>query len=315
MLSKSKLVVLLVLIVAGIGVFSPMVFSAEKIKIGFTVWNLQALFFNQQLAGIQKAAKENNVEVVAVDCQNDLTRQVSSIEDLVNLGVKAIIVNPVDAFGVLPAIEEAVAAGVPVIAIDQKIKVPPAAMFIGVDNYGAGVEIGRFVAEYIKANMGGRAKVGVIGALNSYIQNLRLAGFLEAVKDEIGIQVVQVVDGQNVLEIAMAAAENLMTANPDLDIVYTTGEPATLGAIAAIEAAGKADRVKVFGWDLHKQVIQAIDSGLAIGIVQQDPFAEGYYGVIYALKLLKGETVPEELIIPITIVTKENVDQYRDLFK
>ena len=289
--------------------------AAEPTKIGFTVWNLQALFFNQQLAGINKAAEEHGVEVVAIDCQNDLSRQVSSIEDLVNLGVDAIIVNPVDAFGVLPAIEEAVAAGIPVIAIDQKIKVPPAAMFIGVDNYGAGVEIGKFVVDYVKEHMGGNAKIGVVAALNSYIQNLRLAGFLEAVKDEIGIQVVQVVDGQNVLEIAMTAAENLMTANPDLDLVYTTGEPATLGAIAAIEAASAADRIKLFGWDLHKQVIRAIDTGLALGIVQQDPFAEGYYGVVYALKILKGEKVPEELIIPVTIVTKENVDQYRELFK
>lgn len=289
--------------------------ASKPITIGFTVWNLQALFFNQQLEGIKKAAADFGVEYVAIDCQNDLTRQVSSIEDLIRLGVNAIIVNPVDAFGVLPAIEEAVAAGIPVIAIDQKIKVPPASIFIGVDNYGAGVEIGKFVVEYVKNNMGGRAKIGIVGALNSYIQNLRMAGFLEAVRGEIGIQVVQIVDGQNVLEIAMAAAENLMTANPDLDLVYTTGEPATLGAIAAIEASGREKRVKLFGWDLHKAVIAAIDKGIALAIVQQDPFMQGYRGVEYALKVLRGEPVPEELIIPIVIVTKDNVDQFRALFK
>lgn len=304
-----KRLAFIVLVLGGVLAF------ASPIRIGFTVWNLQALFFNQQLEGIKKAAADFGVEYVAIDCQNDLARQVSSIEDLIRLKVDAIIVNPVDAFGVLPAIEEAVAAGIPVIAIDQKIKVPPARMFIGVDNYGAGTEIGRFVADYVKTYMGGRAKIGIVGALNSYIQNLRLAGFLEAIKGEIGIQVVQIVDGQNVLEIAMAAAENLMTANPDLDIIYTTGEPATLGAIAAVEAFGKAGMVRIFGWDLHKAVITAIDKGIAIAIVQQDPFAQGYKGVEYALKILAGEEVPEELIIPIIIVTKDNVDQFREMFK
>lgn len=290
-------------------------FASSPIRIGFTVWNLQALFFNLQLEGIKQAAADFGVEYVAIDCQNDLARQVSSIEDLIRQKVDAIIVNPVDAFGVLPAIEEAVAAGIPVIAIDQKIKVPPARMFIGVDNYGAGAEIGRFVVDYVNKYMGGRAKIGIVGALNSYIQNLRLAGFLEAVKGEIGIQVVQIVDGQNVLEIAMAAAETLMTANPDLDIIYTTGEPATLGSIAAVEAFGRTGVVKIFGWDLHKAVIAAIDKGIAIAIVQQDPFAQGYKGVEYALKILAGEEVPEEIIIPIIIVTKDNVDQFRAMFE
>ena len=289
------------------------VVAESTTTIGFTVWNLQALFFNQQLDGIKQAAKDNNVKFIAVDCQNQLTRQVSSIEDLVQEGANAIIVNPVDATGVIPAIQDAVKAGVPIVAIDQKIEIPPASIFIGVDNYAAGKEIGEFLVKYVKDNMGGKAKVGIVGALNSYIQNLRMAGFLEAVKGEIGIQVVQIVDGQNVLEVAMSAAENLVSANPDLDFFYTTGEPQTVGSVAAIEAAGNT-KTKVVGWDLQKQVISGIDKGFVIGIVQQDPYQEGYQGVVNALKILKGEKVPEEIIIPITIVTKDNVDQFRALF-
>ena len=313
-MKKTKAMLLVIgaiLVIAG----SLMPVMAEgQITIGFTVWNLQALFFNQQLDGIKQAAKDNNVKFIAVDCQNQLTRQVSSIEDLVQEGANAIIVNPVDAMGVIPAIQDAVKAGVPVIAIDQKIEIPPASIFIGVDNYAAGKEIGEFLVKYVKENMGGKAKVGIVGALNSFIQNLRMAGFLEAVKDEIGIQVVQVVDGQNVLEVAMAAAENLVSANPDLDFFYTTGEPQTVGSVAAIEAAGNSSKAKVVGWDLQKQVINGIDKGFVIGIVQQDPYQEGYQGVVNALKVLKGEKIPEEILIPITIVTKDNVDQFRALF-
>lgn len=313
-MKKTKKLLLVLGVIALIASSVIPVMAEGQTTIGFTVWNLQALFFNQQLDGIKQAAKDNNVKVIAVDCQNQLTRQVSSIEDLVQEGANAIIVNPVDATGVIPAIQDAVKAGVPIIAIDQKIEIPPASIFIGVDNYAAGKEIGEFLVKYVKDNMGGKAKVGIVGALNSYIQNLRMAGFLEAVKDEIGIQVVQVVDGQNVLEVAMSAAENLVSANPDLDFLYTTGEPQTVGSVAAIESAGKTDTIKIVGWDLQKQVISGIDKGFVIGIVQQDPYQEGYQGVVNALKVLKGEKIPEQIIIPIKIVTKDNVDQFRTLF-
>ncbi len=290
--------------------------NSQQKTIGFTVWNLQALFFNQQLAGIRQAAKDYNVKIIAIDCHNKPAEQVSSIEDLVQEGVNAIIVNPVDAFGVIPAMKDAVKAGIPCIAIDQKIQIPPASMFIGVDNYKAGVEIGNFFVKYVKEHWANKSvvKVGIGGALNAYIQNLRLAGFMEAIKGAPQIHVVQIVDGQNVLDVAMTAVENMLSANPDLDAIYTTGEPQTVGAVAAVESAGKTDKIKIVGWDLQKQVIDGIDKGFVVGIVQQDPYQEGYQGVAYALKILNGEKVPKTVLIPITIVTKDNVDQFRDLF-
>jgi len=113
----------------------------------------------------------------------------------------------------------------------------------------------------------------------------------------------------------MAAAENLVTANPDMDMIYATGEPGLIGAVAAVKAGGYEDKIKIVGWDLHKQVIQGIDEGFVVGVVQQNPYEEGYQAVLACLKLSNGEKIPEEILIPITIVTKENVDKYRDTFK
>ena len=83
------------------------------------------------------------------------------------------------------------------------------------------------------------------------------------------------VDGQNVQDTALAAAENLMTANPDMTAIYATGEPALLGAVAAVESQGRQADVKVFGWDLTASAIAGIDAGYVEAVIQQDPAGMG----------------------------------------
>ena len=101
-----------------------------------------------------------------------------------------------------------------------------------------------------------------------------------------------------------------MTANPDMNALYATGEPALIGAISAVTSQKRTDKVKVFGWDLTAQAIKGIDEGWIVAVVQQDPFQEGVAGVETILKLKKGEKVNPSIDIPVTIVTKENVDKY-----
>lgn len=306
------LICIMVILNVSLGSFAA---TGDKKTIGLVNINLQALFFNQVYDGAKKAAQETNVNLIHIDPTSDIAKQINGIETLIQQKVDAIILLAIDVNAVLPVIEDAKKAGIPVIAIDAKVKVPPATCFIGVDNYGAGVQAGEFTANYIKKNMGGKAKVGIVGALNSFIQNQRRDGFLKAIQKEKDIEIVGTVDGQNVQEVAMSAAENLVTANPSMNIIYSTGEPALIGAVAAIKAGGYENKVKIVGWDLHKQVIQGIDEGFVVGVVQQNPYEEGYQAVFTALKLNAGEKIPEETLIPITIVTKENVDKYRDTFE
>lgn len=306
------LICITIVLTVSLGSFAA---TGDKKTIGLVNINLQALFFNQVYDGAKKAAQENNVNLIHVDPTSDITKQINGIENLIQQKVDAIILLAIDVNAVLPVIEDAKKAGIPVIAIDAKVKVPPAACFIGVDNYGAGIQAGEFTVNYIKENMGGKAKVGIVGALNSFIQNQRRDGFLKAIQEEKDIEIVGTVDGQNVQEVAMSAAENLVTANPSMNIIYATGEPALLGAVAAVKAGGYENKVKIVGWDLQKQVIQGIDEGFVVGVVQQNPYEEGYQAVFTALKLNAGEKISEDTLIPITIVTKENVDKYRDTFK
>jgi ribose transport system substrate-binding protein len=175
--------------------------------------------------------------------------------------------------------------------------------------------MGEFFNKYVTDSMGGKAKLGIVGALNSTIQNIRQKGFEDVVKTNAGVTTVGVVDGRNVQDSALAAAESLITANPDLNAIYATGEPALLGAVAAVESQGKQGQVKVFGWDLTAQAIKGIDDGYVIGVVQQDPAGMGAAAVDALIKVTKGESVPATIPVPITIVTKDNVEPYRSVFK
>ncbi|TIP60141.1 MAG: sugar ABC transporter substrate-binding protein, partial [Mesorhizobium sp.] len=275
-----------------------------------------ALFFNQINEGAQKAADAAGAKLVIFNANNVPSAQNDAIENYITQKVDGIILVAIDVNGVKPAITAAKAAGIPVIAIDAQIPDGDNVAFIGVDNAKAGEDIGKFYADYVKSEMGGTAKIGIVGALNSFIQNQRLDGFKKAVTDSgLDITFLDTVDGQNVQETAMSASENLMTANPDMTTLYATGEPALLGAVSAVTSQGRTGDVKVFGWDLTKQVIQGIDDGWVVAVVQQDPAGEGKAAVEALVKLKKGETVEPIINIPVTIVTKDNVDKYRAMFQ
>lgn len=277
--------------------------------------NQQALFFNQMNEGAQKAADAAGAKLVIFNANNDPAAQNSAIETYIQQKVDGLAVVAIDVNGIMPAVQQAASAGIPVVAIDAILPEGPQKAQIGVDNAKAGADMGKFFLDYVKSNMGGKVKYGVVGALNSFIQNVRQEGFEKTVKAAEGVETAGVVDGQNIQDNALAAAENLITGNPDMTAVYATGEPALMGAIAAVESQGKQSDVKIFGWDLTAQAIAGIDAGYVAAVIQQDPAAMGAAAVDALKKIADGGSVEKTISVPITIVTKENVEPYRAVFK
>ena len=288
---------------------------AAESTIALVQINQQALFFNQMNEGAQQAADTAGAELVIFNANNDPAAQNNAIETYIAQGVGAIIVVAIDVNGVMPAVQQAADAGIPVLAVDAVLPEGPQKTQIGVNNEGAGKMIGETFLSYVDQDMGGAAKIGIVGALNSSIQNIRQKGFEDTIKANDKIETVGVVDGRNIQDNALAAAENLMTGNPSMNAIYATGEPALVGAVAAVEAQGATDRVKVFGWDLTAQIIKAIDEGYVVAVVQQDPYAMGTSAVDAAMTLIGGGEVPVVIDVPVTIVTKDNVDKFRSMFQ
>ncbi|KGE02156.1 substrate-binding domain-containing protein [Rhizobium sp. YS-1r] len=298
---------------AGISLGS-MAQAAEK-TFALVQINQQALFFNQMNEGAQKAADAAGAKLVIFNANNDPAAQNSAIETYIQQKVDGLAVVAIDVNGIMPAVQQAAAAGIPVVAIDAILPEGPQKAQIGVDNAKAGADMGKFFLDYVKSDMGGKVKYGVVGALNSFIQNVRQEGFEKTVKGVEGVETAGVVDGQNIQDNALAAAENLITGNPDMTAVYATGEPALMGAIAAVESQGKQSDIKIFGWDLTAQAIAGIDAGYVTAVIQQDPAAMGAAAVDALKKIADGGSVEKTISVPITIVTKENVEPYRAVFK
>jgi len=278
--------------------------------------NEQALFFKQMQEGAEGAARKAGVVLDVFNANDRPTEQNNAIETYIQQKVAGILVDAIDVNGLMPAIQQAAAAGIPVVAVDAVLPGDgPQKAQIGVDNTKAGQLLADSFLPYVQSAMGGKAKVGVVGALNSFIQNQRQKAFVDAVTGKPGISLAGVVDGRNIQDNALAAAETLMTGNPEMNVIYATGEPALLGAIAAVESQGKQDSVKVFGWDLTAQAIKGLDAGYVVAVVQQDPAGMAAAGINALVTLSKGGTVDRNIAVPITIVTKANVDPYRSVFK
>lgn len=279
--------------------------EGESCKIGMTQINQTAVFFTQMNEGAQEAAEAAGCELTIANANNDSATQSSHIENFVSQGMDGIIVVAIDVNGVTPAVEAAQGQDIPVVAIDAEVE--GVDTFVGVDNEAAGTEAAQWMVD--EGLVDGQS-YGVVDAKNSFIQNQREDSF-RAVIDDNGAEYTQSVNGDNVQETAANAAQDLITAQPDLDFVYTTGEPATVGAVAALEGSNDT---QIIGWDLTKEVINGIDSGLVRAVIQQNPKQEGVEAV-NELDAILGGAEPKGFIgVPIEIVTDENVDEYRSIY-
>ncbi|TJZ84360.1 substrate-binding domain-containing protein [Paracoccus hibiscisoli] len=272
--------------------------------------NQQALFFNDMNRGAQQAADAAGATLLIFNANNDPAAQNSAIETYIQEGVDGIAVVAIDVNGIMPAVQQAVDAGIHVVAIDAILPEGPHSAQIGVDNAQAGADLAAVVNDALDEG----STLGIVGALNSFIQNVRKDGF-EAALDSARVTVAGTVDGQNVQDTALGAAENLMTANPALTAIYATGEPALLGAIAAVESQGRQGDIAVYGWDLTAQAIAGIEAGYVKAVIQQDPAGMGAAAVEALGTLSDGGSVEAEISVPVTIVTSENVDEFRAAFE
>ncbi len=279
--------------------------TSDTCVIGMTQINQTAVFFTEMNEGAQEAAEELGCELNIANANNDSARQSSDIENFVTQGVDALIVVAIDVNGVGPAIQAAQADGIPVIAIDSDVE--GVDTFVGVDNEKAGAEAAQWMVD---ADLIDGRSYGVVDAKNSFIQNQREDSFRAAI-DDAGAEYTQSVNGDNVQEKAATAAQDLVTAQPDIDFIYTTGEPATVGAVAAL--SNDSD-TKIIGWDLTSEVIAGLDSGLVTAVIQQDPRQEGVEAVTEIRAILDGDEPQGFIDVPITVVTQDNVDDYREIF-
>jgi len=276
-----------------------------KAKIGASYMTLNNIFFDPMNAGASEAAKKAGAEYIVVDARLDISRQVDGVENLIAQSVSAIILNPVDSDAIVPAVQSANKANIPVFTIDVKSRGGTVTSHITSDNVGAGRLAGEFVAKELPQG----SKVGIVDGPPISTFQQRVEGFTKAVAGKLVIGARQNAL-QNTPEAFTAITENLITGNPDLKAIFAVNDNAAEAAAAAIESTGRKD-VWVVGVDGIPSVVKTIaQNGIIKATVGQQPGQMGRLAVDAALRYLNGEKVPPEIKAPLELVTKDNADSF-----
>ena len=283
--------------------------AQEKKTICFVTFSLQIAYFQSSVAGGKRAADELGVELVVLDPQADAARQVTLMEDCIARKVSAIVLDPIELGSVMGPINEAGGAGIPIAVLDTPISSPYVVTQVGVPQFDASREFGQFVAGYIIGAMGGQAKIGVMLA-STEVQLARRDGFLTALKAVPNATVVAEGDGRNILERATAEAENMLTAHPDINVIYATGDPQLQGGLAA--AASQGRDIAFFGWDdIPQPFLKPLEDGRIKGFLKQSPDVGGEMAVRLLVQQLDGEKITPRYTYNPSVVTLYNLEQFR----
>jgi ABC-type sugar transport system substrate-binding protein len=283
--------------------------TATAKTICFVTFSLQVAYFQSSVEGGQKAAKELGQELIVLDPQADAGRQVTQVEDCIARNVDAIVVDPIESSSLLGVLEEAGQRGIPVATLDTPVDSPAVVTLIGVPQREASYTFGQFVAGWIVGKLGGEAKVGIMLA-STEVQLARRDGFVDALAAVPGAEVVATGDGRNILERATAEAEDMLTAQPDINVIYATGDPQLQGGLAAAEAQGR--EIAFFGWDdIPEPFLKPLEDGRIVGFLKQKPEVGGEMAVRLLSDHLEGKEIPKRFTYSPDVVTQYNLDQFR----
>lgn len=282
--------------------------SSEGGKVfGYTSMDNSNPFFVTIEDTMRKAVEANGDKLVAVDPANDVNLQITQVEDLIAQGIDGMFLNPAEAEGIMPALDQLKEAGIPIINFDTEVAdLSYAASYVGSDNYNAGKVCGE---DLVKKNPdGGKIIVLDSPTMNSVVD--RTKGFLDALEGH-NFEVVAQQDAKGNLEKAMGIAEDLFQSNTDLVAAFGGNDPTALGILAAANAAGLKD-VKIYGVDgspdFKSEMVN--EGSLLEGTGAQSPVQIANKSVEVMYKVLKGDKVDERYPVETFMITKDNVNDY-----
>ena len=279
--------------------------TGKKIVIGLSMNTLNNPFFVDVKKGAEKGAQENNVDLIVTDAQNQSSKQLTDIENLIQKKPDLLIIDPCDSDAIISAIETANEKKIPVITIDRASNGGKVVSHIGFD----AIHAGKIAGEFLGKALNGKGKVvEIMGIMGTNVAQDRSKGFNEAISKYPDIEVIAKQSANFDRAEAMKVMENILQANPEIDGVYAANDEMVLGALEAIEAAGKLDKITLIGNDAIDPAIAAIKSGKQEATIAEPPFFLGKNAVLTGLKVIKGEKVDEKVILDSTLVTKDNVD-------
>ena len=279
----------------------------EHYTFGYTCMDGTNPFFVILEQTIRETVEANGDTLISTDPANDVSLQITQIEDMISQGIDAIFLNPAEAEGILPALDQLKEAGIPIVNFDTEVAdLSYVTSYAGSDNYNAGKVCGEDLVK--KVPNGGDIIVLDSPTMNSVVD--RTNGFLDAIKGK-GFNIVAQQDAKGNLEVSMGIAEDLLQAHGDVVAIFGGNDPTALGALAAANAAGITD-CKIYGVDGSPDIKAELASGESLieGTGAQSPIGIAKTSAEIMYKIMAGETVDDRYPVETFLITADNVADY-----
>lgn len=276
--------------------------TAKTIKVGVSVANLANSFYLEIKEGLESSLKKGD-QLVITDANLDSAKQINDIEDMVQQKMDIILVDPVDSKGIKSALDSCTKANIPVIAFNSPVDdVNLVKSTVASDNYMAG----QLIAEALAKSIGEKGNIAMYNYSVVKVCKDRGDGFESGIAKYPNIKIVNKQEGKPATDASLPVMENILQANPDIVGVFALNDPAAIGCIAAIESAGKINKIKVVGVDGSKDGRAMITNGKMLASAAQFPKKIGSISIETAYKVLASEKVESDIKIPVELVDKSN---------
>ncbi|WP_408008329.1 ABC transporter substrate-binding protein [Pseudalkalibacillus sp. A8] len=282
----------------------------KELVIGFSQMENNNPWRIAETKSIREEAEKRGYKMVYTDAQSDTSKQVSDVEDMIAQGVDYIVLAPREFDGLAPALESAQTAGIPVILVDRMAD-GEHLTFIG-SNF---VKQGQRAGEWLVEATGGNAKiVELTGTTGSSVAIDRQKGFMDVIDQQEGMEVIASQTGDFARAEGQKVMENLLQSHgDDITAVYAHNDEMAIGAINAIEVAGKTpgEDITIVSVDGTKDALQSIIDGKMGATVESSPFfGPTVFDVIE--KHAGGEEIEKEIIIEDRFFDKDNAEEFVD---
>lgn len=275
--------------------------------IGVALMNLSNEFIVMLEGSMQAKARELGVDLIMNDAQHDAATQVRQVENFVVQKVDAIVLNPCEVEASSPAVDKAVAGGIPVVNVNSETRSVPTAFVGSSDEESARIAMG-----YIAQRLRGQGNVVMMhGFMGQAAQIKRDQGAREILAKNPGLRLLAAQTADWDRAKAMTLMENWIQSYGDrIDAVFAQNDEMAMGALIALEQAKRKDKVIVAGVDAIADALQAVKNGRLDATVFQDAAGQGGQAIETAVKIVRKEPYDKETYIPFQLVTRENIAQF-----
>lgn len=269
----------------------------------------QDMFMRSVQRGMTEQAGDSKVAILNANSDNKVEKEANLIDTYIARGVKAIVIAPLGEEASIPALKRADAKGIKIVTWTTEIKADFPVSTVGSSGHNMGAGTGQAAARFIKEKLGGKANVALIGFKSQLasLSNARTAGFVEEAKKggELNVQAEQ---DAWLAEKAATVVTDILTAHPDINVVYAANEGGTVGAVQAVRRAGKQGKVFVFGTDGSEQITRFLqdDDGVMVATTAAQPKLIGREAVKAALAAVEGNPVDKHVEVPVVPLSRDD---------